>query len=150
MPKIQYFQPPGPPLPPATWRKNLRTWVLPISVLAGLLLLVLAVGALVLGLVNASYFTAHGAVRIDCTSGKALDGGGAHVGATVRLIDVRDGDLAGSAPLVRESGASRGGTCLASFTITDVYESDAFLVEIGDADPQRVTRAELGEGIVLY
>lgn len=147
-PRVQYFQPPGPPLPPRAWRRNLRAWVWPVSVLGGLLMLVLAVGALVLGIYGQMYFTASGSVRADCATGAAVADSEVRADSPVRLYDAATGDLAAVGVLrgIAETGDDR---CVLPFTIDDVRSADAFLVEVGGLPPQRVTHDELTSGVVI-
>lgn len=150
-PQIQYFQPPGPFLPPSRWRRGLRGWVWPVSVLAALVLTAVTVTVLILGIDRATSFTASGAVHVDCQTRQAVDGRPIGNGAPVRLYRLDDRTPIATTTLNKRRDFRAGeGACYQGFVIDDVrVDGGDYLLQVGDLPGRLVSRAQLEAGVSL-
>ncbi|GAC55944.1 hypothetical protein GOHSU_02_00870 [Gordonia hirsuta DSM 44140 = NBRC 16056] len=150
-PQLQYFQPPGPYVPPVRWRRHAHGWVWAVSVLVTLLLAVLTVLVLIMGATNRNTFTAVGVVQVDCATKQALDGRPIGLATPVRIYRVNSGELVARSALNRFKDIEAGsGACFASFQEKGVPDATGgYLVELGDTPGIVVSRDALERGVLL-
>lgn len=152
VPQVQYFQPPGPYLPPVRWRQRQFGWVWVISTVVVLALIAASIAALTMGFRERSTFDASGAVHVDCATRVAVDGQPIGPGAQVRLYDAKNGDLLQTTTLDDFVNLEAGhGACFLRFAMADIKDvAPAYLIEIGSAPGELVSRADLESGSLLY
>lgn len=146
----QMWMPPGRYLTQSTWRKR---WKLPViigSSVVGVLLAVVAVFAVVFGVISSSVFTARGVVVVSCQSGTALEGL-IKPGSAVRIWG-ENGSLEGSTqlqPMKSVDSDSGSKVCYLPFEVRQVSTSQVgFNVRIG-LYSQFVSANALKSGAVL-
>lgn len=141
----QFWLRSGPTLPQRTWQRSTRSPIIIISSLAAMALAGVAVAALLVGTVNRTSFTAHGAVVCPTTQAQALQ---IAPGAAVRIYDETGDELSTTTLGQRESGD--GGGCEMTFRAGDVASGrDGYVVRIGDVLQETVSESALSSGVVL-
>ncbi|MFT4087459.1 MAG: hypothetical protein QM658_09950 [Gordonia sp. (in: high G+C Gram-positive bacteria)] len=151
-PQVQYFLPPGRPLPLRTWQRKSKGWVWGISVVAGIVFVAGAIIAITVGVLSGQTFTATGALQVDCATGQSLNDPRIIAGESVRIYDAKSGDLLAHSKLDRRVEAKGGtGACYATFVVEDVPAADSgtYLLEIGDSYSQLASRDALEGGVLL-
>lgn len=150
-PQLQYFQPPGPYVPPVRWRRHAHGWVWAVSVLLTVLLTALTVVALIMGAHHRSTFTAIVGVQVDCATKQALDGRPVGLATPVRIYAVSSGELVASSALNRFKDIEAGnGACFVSLAKEGVADATGgYLVELGDTPGIVVSREALERGVLL-
>lgn len=140
---------PGPQLPRRTWQRKTRVPVIIGTTIVMVLFAVVAIGALLSGVLRTPTFTAKGGVVADCTTEVTAtsDGGQIARGAPVVIYDAAGDDVAKTSL----TGFLRSDTgCRLTFEADGVEYTDAgYVVRVGDRFSQPVSTAALQEGAVL-
>lgn len=151
----QYWLAPGPDLPPRTWQRRTRTPIIVVSAVVGVVLAVMALGAMTWG-VQGRDFTAEGQVlltgsRYAVSTADNCGGTGEfeelQVGARVRIRDeeltiLEEGTLGG--PVLSDN------RCRLGFAISGVPEGRGrYVVEIGTTVRQEASKGLLERGITF-
>jgi nitrogen fixation-related uncharacterized protein len=151
----QYWLAPGPDLPPRTWQQRSRTPIIIVSAIVGVVLAVIALGAVAWG-VQGRDFTAEGEVvltddQYTVTSADGCSGTGdfedLKAGTRVRVLDeeltiLEEGEL-GAPQLLNNK-------CRFEFAIDGVPEGrDRYVVEIGTSVRHEASKGVLERGITF-
>ena len=151
----QYWLAPGPDLPPRTWQRRTRTPIIIVSVVVGVVLAVIALGAMAWG-VQGRDFTAEGEVVLTggqyAVSSSDICGGTGEfedlkVGARVRILDeeltiLEEGTL--GAPELSDN------RCRLGFAVSGVPEGRGrYVVEIGTTVRHEASEGVLERGITF-
>lgn len=141
----QYWLQSGPMLQQRTWQRSTRSPIMVISSLAGLAFAAIAVVALLVGSVNASFFTARGIVVCPSASVQAMQIG---PGTPVQISDERGTELATTTLGQRRTAES--GRCELPFSAHDVEAGrGGYVVRVGNAFQETVSESALAAGAVL-
>ncbi|ALG86842.1 hypothetical protein ACH46_12120 [Gordonia phthalatica] len=147
-PEVRFFLPPGPPLPPKRWQRKWKIGIRLGSLIVGVAFVVGAIGALVFGVISSSYFTASGAVEVDCATRAKPFVTDVAVGSPVTIVDARTGEVYGSSTL-GDFTALKSGICLVSFEVEDVPVANLYTVRIGKSFEALATADTLRGGALL-
>ena len=149
-PDLRFHLPPGQPVRSSGWRRRYRWHIRIGSIAAAVLLVIAALVAMGVGAYERMYFTASGAVTVDCATQQGIGTVPVRFGDPVSIYDAQ---TRGGAPLARtrldELRALGGGTCLARFEVHDLKTVDAYVVMIGDGYRRLVTAPALAAGYVF-
>ncbi|WP_279097327.1 hypothetical protein [Gordonia bronchialis] len=144
----EYWLDSGPALPLRTWQRKTRFWVILISSIGGAILVAIAIGALVLGLVFSHFFTASGGVAVDCASGTAAAPGGVVAERTPMIIFDDRGERVGSTTLGAMIRADDG--CRLPFEVRNLRSGNGpYTLRVGDVFAQTVSEGALSAGVTL-
>ena len=147
-PDLRFFLPAGPPLPPKQWQRKWKVGIRLGSIVVGVVFVIAAIGAIVLGVVSSMYFTASGAIEVDCATKAKPFASDVADGSPVEIVDAATGEVYGSSRL-GDFTELKSGICLVSFEVEDVPVADLYTVRIGKSFEALATSETLTGGALL-